>query len=75
MSAHAEYLRRNLLVCGAVGAQAGTQSAIERLRKMKHPQKWLLEALRGIEERVEPLAADLARWRDSADDAPGYVKD
>jgi hypothetical protein len=38
------------------------------------PPQWLVNALRGILERVDPLPAELARWRDLAPDTPDYVR-
>lgn len=65
-----EYLRRDLLVCKAVGAHATATAALERLRAQKRPPKWLLKHLEGIAKRCEPLPADLAEWRNTAWDAP-----
>ena len=58
-----EYLRRNLMVCKAVGAKANAASALTRLRQQKRPPKWLVKALEGIEERVQPLSYELANYR------------
>ncbi len=69
-----EYLRRNLLVAKAVGAKANASVALERLEMQTRPPKWLCEYLRGIIERVSPLPTDLAKWRDTAQDAPDYVR-
>lgn len=74
MSINPEYLRRNLLVAKAIGARANAGVALDRLQAHKRPPKWLVDYLRGIVERCEPLPADLARWRDLAEDAPEYVK-
>jgi hypothetical protein len=71
---YTEYLRRNLLVAKAIGARANAGVALERLQAHKRPPKWLVEYLRGIAERCEPLPADLAKWRDLAEDAPSYVR-
>lgn len=68
-----EYLRRNLLVCKAVGANANTKAALKRLRAQKRPPQWLVGYLEGIIERTAPLSADLARWRNTAPDRPAYV--
>lgn len=73
MTASTEYLRRNLLVAKAIGARANAGVALDRLSAHKRAPKWLLESLRGILERCEPLPHDLARWRDLAEDAPTYV--
>lgn len=69
-----EYLRRNLVVAKAVGAKAGVSKSLKRLEQMSRPPKWLVTSLRGALERADPLPAELARWRDTADDAPDYVK-
>jgi hypothetical protein len=58
-----EYLRRNLLVCKAVGAHAGASKSLERLRRMKRPPKWLVKSLEGVVERAEPLVSALACYR------------
>lgn len=71
---YGEYLRRNLLVAKAIGARANAGVALDRLQTHRRPPKWLVEYLRGIAERCEPLPADLARWRDLAEDAPDYVR-
>jgi len=59
-----EYLRRNLLHASSVGATAGANSAIERLKKMKRPPKWLLAALDGISRRASDVAHEMATHRD-----------
>lgn len=68
--AHEEYLRRNLIVCSAYGADAAIREALGRLRMMKSPPKWLMETLLNAKQRAEMLPSELARWRDSAPDAP-----
>lgn len=65
-----EYLRRNLLLASAIGAGAGARVALERLRATKRPPKWLIEALEGIQERVEPLPRALSDYRNEAPDKP-----
>lgn len=72
--AHDEYLRRNLLVAKAMGARGAALVALERLGEQKRPPKWIVEAFRSIEERVEPLPRELAEWRALAPDAPNYAK-
>lgn len=59
----AEYLRRNLLVCKAIGAQSYIPGARKRLLAMKRPPKWLLKMLDGMDERLEPLPKALADYR------------
>ena len=62
----ATYNRRNLLHCKAVGALANAQAAQRKLRRTKRPAKWLLQYLVGIEERLHPVADEMARHRDEA---------
>ena len=69
-----EYLRRNLLVCKAVGAKSIASKSLKRLEQQTRPPKWLVAALRGILERTDPLPEDLAKWRNTASDAPEYVR-
>ncbi len=70
-----EYLRRNKEVCKAVGAHAGALNAYHRLKMAKRPSKWLLDALRGIIERVETLPPELAAYRDQAGKQAGNHKE
>lgn len=72
--AHEEYLRRNLLVAKAYGAASIADSAIAKLSAQKRPAKWLLEALKGISDRVNALPEDMAAWRNTADDAPEWIR-
>jgi hypothetical protein len=65
-----EYLRRNLLVCKAVGAHANAKAALKRLKAQKRPPKWLVGYLEGIISRTEPLSAALAHHRNNAEDNP-----
>lgn len=74
MSLYVEYLRRNLLVAGAIGASAAADTALDRLRENKHAPKWLIDHLEAIKERTDKLPADLAAWRDLANDRPDYVR-
>ena len=67
-----EYLRRNLNIARVIGASAGAKTATSRLTNMKKPPKWLVKQLEGIESRLAGLSAELAAWRDMADDAPQY---
>ncbi len=63
MSINPEYLRRNLLVCKAIGANANAKSALKRLRAQKRPAQWLVAYLEGIIERTEDLGTALACYR------------
>lgn len=58
-----EYLRRNMLVCKAVGAQSIAESILKRLAATKRPPAWLVQAVTGIHDRVAPLPRDLAAYR------------
>lgn len=69
-----EYLRRNLVVAKACGARAGVSKSLKRLEQMSRPPKWLIQSLRGVLERCEPLPSELAKWRNTATDAPDYVR-
>jgi len=59
-----EYLRRNLLVCKAVGAQAAALKILERMHGWQRAPKWLEKSVRDILERVTPLPHELAAYRD-----------
>lgn len=61
-----EYLRRNLLVCSAVGALASIEQSIKRLEKMKRPPRWLLKSLHMAQERAVKLPPALACYRAAA---------
>lgn len=61
-----EYLRRNLLVCKAIGANANARAALKRLQAQKRPQQWLVVYLQGIIERTEELGPALACYRAAA---------
>lgn len=71
---HDEYIRRNLLLCKAHGAKAGVSVALKRLEMQSRPPQWLVKALRGVLERVDPIPADLVKWRNAAPDAPADVR-
>jgi hypothetical protein len=58
-----EYLRRNLLVCKAVGANANAKAALGRLKLQKSPPRWLMDSLQGIIDRTEELGPALACYR------------
>jgi hypothetical protein len=67
---HEEYLRRNLVHAGSVGVRAGISNALDRLEATKRPPKWLVAQLAGLLGRAEKSSAELAKWRNSAPDAP-----
>lgn len=71
---HEEYLRRNLMVAKAYGAKAGVSRSLKRLEQMSRPPKWLVASLRGVLERCDPLPEELAKWRNTASDAPDYMR-
>lgn len=70
--AHEEYLRRNLLVCKAIGIKTNAEGALKRLNATKRPAKWLVKYFEGIRDRAEALPTDLAAWRSMAPDMPIY---
>lgn len=70
---HEEYLRRNLMLAKAIGAQAAARVALERLGKMKRPPKWIVEAFAAVKVRMDPLPKELAAYRALAADAPDYA--
>jgi hypothetical protein len=59
-----EYLRRNMLVCKAVGARSYIPGALARLQKQKRPPQWILRMLAEMDKRLEPLPTALAAYRD-----------
>ena len=59
-----EYLRRNLLYCASVGAAAGAETALERLRCHKRPPLWLVAVLEGILDRATRVSKEMAAHRD-----------
>lgn len=65
MSVNPEYLRRNLLVCKAIGAHENAKAARTRVLAWKRPPVWLVDALDGIIDRTEGLAPELACYRSS----------
>jgi hypothetical protein len=72
---NAEYMRRNVLVCDAIGAAAILQAEIIRIAGLvKPPAVATSRALTGALNRIDRVSADLARWRDVAPDAPDYVR-
>jgi hypothetical protein len=68
-----EYLRRNLLVCNAVGANANARAALNRLLVTRRPAKWMVAYLKGIIERTEPLVPALVSYREEIP-GPGIVR-
>jgi hypothetical protein len=73
MGLHEEYLRRNLIHANALGACAGIETALIRIRATKRGPKWLIAQLEGCLNRVEKVHPEVARWRDASPDAPSYV--
>ena len=67
---HEEYLRRNLLHAKSVGAVAALNGARARLLNVKRAPKWMLTAIESALARSRPLPDEIARWRNSAPDAP-----
>lgn len=59
-----EYLRRNLIHAKAVGAEAGAKVALKRVCGWTNPPKWLVAQLERIIERAEPVAHEVAVYRD-----------
>jgi len=72
---HKEYIRRNLVHAGSIGVRAGIAQSIHHLRLMKRPPKWLVKQLEALYPRADQAAHELARWRNSAPDAPPGVRD
>lgn len=68
--AHEEYLRRNLRHCASIGCAANVAAALDRLRNTKRPPKWLVNLLERTLARAKEVAPEMAKWRDSAPDAP-----
>lgn len=62
--ASAEYHRRNLLHCKAVGVSAGIEAAYQRLMKTARPQRWLLKLLVNELAKAVAVADEMARHRD-----------
>lgn len=69
-----EYMRRNLIYACGVGTEANARAALTRLRATKRPAKWLVDVLEGIENRAKRMHPELAAWRNSAPDAPEYMR-
>lgn len=65
-----EYLRRNLNVARAVGAQAAVKHALERAWLVKSIPVWLIRYLEDAQERLPGLDKELAAYRDLAPDKP-----
>lgn len=68
--AHEEYLRRNLLHAASIGCSANISVALDRLRGIKRTPKWLMALLEGALARSAEVAPEMAKWRNSAPDAP-----
>lgn len=60
----AEYLRRNLIHCEAVGIRAGLESAIRRLTSRKHYPLWLVDLLNREHAKAVNVMKEMARHRD-----------
>lgn len=65
-----EYLRRNLVHCSAVGVAADLSAVLDHLLATKHPPKWLVEQLKRTHAKSCKVPVEVARWRDTAPDAP-----
>ena len=65
-----EYLRRNVVLASAGGAQASIDAALDRLAKLKRPPRWLVTQLEMAKVRADKLPTELAKWRDAASDNP-----
>ena len=59
-----EYLRRNLLVCQAVGVRAGLTTILHRVEKSRGFPKWIRQALKAELERMDGIPDELAKHRD-----------
>jgi hypothetical protein len=59
-----EYLRRNLLVAKAHGAEAAARTILNRLATRKRAPKWLVKQANDIYSRAKALPRDLAIYRD-----------
>ena len=71
---HDEYLRRNQIHASAIGSRAAFVAALDRLGKTKRPPKWLLKMLQGGLEQAERVHPEVAKWRNTAPDAPAYTR-
>lgn len=58
-----EYLTRDLAVCSSYGIEAASRVALERLRQMKRPPKWLIEKFEAIHEREAKVRPHLIEHR------------
>ena len=61
-----EYLKRNLELAKAYGAHAAVKRALHRLHRLRHRQQWLIDLLKGADERLQHLPKALIVYRDSA---------
>ena len=66
MSINPEYLRRNLLVCQAIGANANAKAALKRLYATKRPAQWMVAYLEGIVDRTEKIIPAVVGYRSAA---------
>lgn len=74
MSRHEEYLRRNLCHASALGIDANLRAAIYRLERQKRAPKWLMALLAGALKRAAEVHPEMAKWRNSAPDAPEHMR-
>ncbi|MFH2001616.1 MAG: hypothetical protein ABIK28_18170 [Planctomycetota bacterium] len=63
MSDNEEYLRRNLIVCKAVGIQSGLGAAITRLASHSRPPEWLMTILQNEYNKTRDVVSELAAHR------------
>lgn len=70
MAKHEEYLRRNLIHAGSVGVVAGLEVAVRRVEARKGIPKWLRELLASELKKAREFPAELAAWRNTAEDRP-----
>ena len=61
---NAEYLRRNLLHCKAVGVAAGIEAVLNRLYTQTRAPQWLLKILVTEWRKAEAVAEEMGVHRD-----------
>ena len=62
-----EYLRRDMQVAKAIGANAAAETALQRLAEMKRPPLWIIQTFEAIKNRIIDLPPEVAKWRDEID--------